>query len=108
MDIKITNNTRNELLSRNEIGFTATYDGSTPTRIDIGAKIAALQNVPVNNLVLSPLESKFGSRSISGVARIYDTPELLKSTEREYLIKRGQSQKAEDTAVAAENNENNS
>ena len=90
MEIKINSNTRNELLSRSEIAFTATYEGATPSRMDIGAKIAALQNVPVENLILSPLQSRFGVRAVQGVARIYDSAEALKATERAYLVSRGQ------------------
>lgn len=90
MEIKINSNTRNELLSRSEIAFTATYEGATPSRMDIGAKIAALQNVPVENLILSPLQSRFGLRAVQGVARIYDSAEALKATERVYLVARGQ------------------
>lgn len=90
MEIKITSNTRNELLSRSEVAFIAVYEGATPSRMDIGAKIAALQNAPVENLVLSPLQSRFGVRAVQGVARIYDSVEALKATERAYLIARGQ------------------
>lgn len=90
MEIKITSNTRNELLSRSEVAFTANYEGATPSRMDIGAKIAALMNAPVENLVLSPLQSRFGVRAVQGVARIYDTEEALKATERSFLIARGQ------------------
>ena len=90
MEIKINSNTRNELLSRSEIAFTATYEGATPSRMDIGAKIAALQNVPIENLILSPLQSRFGLRAVQGVARIYDSEEALKATERAYLVARGQ------------------
>ena len=96
MEIKITSNTRNELLSRNEVAFTAMYDGATPARADIGAKIAAMQNVPVENLILSPLKGRFGARAVTGVARIYDSPEALKATEREYLIARGHPKAAEE------------
>lgn len=96
MEIKITSNTRNELLSRNEVAFTAMYDGATPARADIGAKIAAMQNTPVENLILSPLKGRFGARAVIGVARIYDSPEALKATGREYLIARGQPKAAEE------------
>lgn len=96
MEIKITSNTRNELLSRNEVAFTAMYDGATPARADIGAKIAAMQNTPVENLLLSPLKGRFGARAVNGIARIYDSPEALKATEREYLIARGQPKAAEE------------
>ncbi len=90
MEIKITSNTRNELLSRSEVAFTASYDGATPSRADLSAKIAALQNAPVANVVLSPLEGRFGQRAIAGVARIYDNADALNATERAFLIARGQ------------------
>ncbi|HJJ28562.1 MAG TPA: 30S ribosomal protein S24e [Methanocorpusculum sp.] len=96
MEIKITSNTRNELLARNEVAFTATYDGATPSRADISAKIAALQNVAVENLILSPLKGRFGVRGVQGVARIYDSVDALKATEREYLIARGQPKAAKE------------
>ncbi len=90
MEIKITSNTRNELLSRSELAFTANYDGATPSRMDISAKIAALQNVPVETVVLSPLQSRFGQRAVQGIARIYDSVEAMTATENKYLIARGQ------------------
>ena len=96
MEIKITSNTRNELLSRNEVAFTATYDGATPARADIGAKIAAMQNTPVENLILSPLKGRFGARAVTGVARIYGPPEARKAAERESLMARGQRKAAEE------------
>jgi len=97
MEIKITSNTKNELLSRSEIAFTATYDGATPSRMDLIAKIAAQNNAPVETVVLSPLEGHFGQKSINGVARIYTSVEALKATENAYLIARGQP-KAEEKA----------
>ncbi|MCK9314247.1 MAG: 30S ribosomal protein S24e [Methanocorpusculum sp.] len=96
MEIKITSNTRNELLSRNEVAFTASYDGATPSRADIGAKIAAMQNTPIENLILAPLKGRFGVRAVAGIARIYDSPEALKATEREFLIVRGQTKAAKE------------
>ena len=96
MEIKIISNTRNELLIRNEVAFTAIYDGATPTRAAIGAKIAAMQNIPVENLILSPLQGRFGARAVTGVARIYDSPKALKETERAYMIARGQPKAAKE------------
>ena len=90
MEIKIISNTKNEPLNRSELAFTASYDGSTPSRQELIAKIAALQNAPVENVVLSPLTGRFGKRSVNGVARIYDSVEALKATENAYIIARGQ------------------
>ncbi|HJJ47233.1 MAG TPA: 30S ribosomal protein S24e [Methanocorpusculum sp.] len=90
MDIKITSSTRNDLLSRNELAFTASYNGATPSRMELGAKIAALQNAPVQNIILSPLRSRFGQRSVQGIARIYDSEEAMNAIENKYLIARKQ------------------
>ncbi len=90
MEIQITSNTKNELLSRSELAFTATYDGETPSRKDIGAKIAVLQNAPVENVVLSPLATRFGQRVVTGITRIYDSLSALKETENSYLITRSE------------------
>ena len=90
MEIKITSTTKNGLLNRSELAFTASYDGATPSRMDIIAKIAALKNAPVENVVLSPLASHFGQRAVTGVARIYDSIDDLKATENPYIVARGQ------------------
>jgi small subunit ribosomal protein S24e len=97
MDFEITRDVRNELLNRRELDFTLTFDGPTPSRKSIQEKLAALQNKDENLLVLDLERTRFGKMELLGRARIYDDEESKKSTEREYLLKRGEP-KAESEA----------
>jgi small subunit ribosomal protein S24e len=97
MDFEITHDVRDELLNRREVSFTLTFDGPTPSRKSIQEKLAALQNKDVNLLVLDLERTRFGKMELLGRARIYDDGDSKKSTEREYLLKRGEP-KAESEA----------
>jgi small subunit ribosomal protein S24e len=89
MDFEITSDKRNELLSRREVRFTLRYDGATPSRMQIIGKICALLNVKDQQVVLDSLKSRFGRMELTGEARIYDSEEVKKKTERAHLMARG-------------------
>ncbi|HOI12816.1 MAG TPA: 30S ribosomal protein S24e [Methanoculleus sp.] len=97
MDFEITRDVRNEVLSRRELEFTLTFDGPTPSRKSIQEKLAALQNKDANLLVLDLERTRFGKMELCGRARIYDDEETKTSTEKAYLLKRGEP-KAESEA----------
>ncbi|MFA7562491.1 MAG: 30S ribosomal protein S24e [Methanoculleus sp.] len=97
MDFEITRDVRNELLKRRELEFTLTFDGPTPSRRSIREKLAALKNKDENLVVLDLERTRFGKMELLGRARIYDDEEAKISTEREYLLKRGEP-KAESEA----------
>jgi small subunit ribosomal protein S24e len=89
MDFEIESDKRNELLSRREIQFTLKYDGATPSRMQIIGKLCALLNVKESMVVLDSLTSKFGMTTITGSARVYDTEDGKRKTERPHLSMRG-------------------
>ena len=97
MDFEVTRDVRNEVLSRRELTFTLTFDGPTPSRKSIQEKLAAMLNKNENLGVLDLERTRFGAMELSGRARIYDDEERKKSTERGYLLKRGEP-KAESEA----------
>ncbi|MDD4567567.1 30S ribosomal protein S24e [Methanoculleus chikugoensis] len=97
MDFKITRDLKNELLKRRELEFTLTFDGPTPSRKSIQEKLAALQNKDENLIVLDLERTRFGKMELFGRARIYDDEESKTSTEKAYLLKRGEP-KAESEA----------
>jgi len=97
MDFKITRDVRNEVLKRRELEFVLTFEGPTPSRKSIQEKLAALQNKNENLIVLDLERTRFGKMELVGRARIYDDEETKISTERKYLLKRGES-KAESEA----------
>ncbi len=99
MDVKIESDKRNELLSRREVQFTLTYDGATPSRMQIIGKLCALLNVKEPNVVLDTLHSSFGKTEINSSARVYDTEDAKKKTERPYLSARGMPKPKEEGAA---------
>lgn len=89
MEILITSDKKNELLSRREVEFTITYNGATPTRKMVQAKIAAMVNAGKDQVVLDTMKSRFGISILKGSARIYEKSEDLRKIERSYLMARG-------------------
>ncbi len=89
MDITISSDRRNELLARREVEFAVSHDGATPSRMMIGAKLAAMLNAPESLLVLDSLRTHFGRSDLSCTARIYDNEEAKKRTEPAFLMVRG-------------------
>ena len=87
MDFEIESNKRNELLSRREIQFTLTYDGATPSRMQIIGKLCALLNAKEPQVVFDSLKSNFGKTVVAGKARMYNTEEAKKKTERPYPVR---------------------
>ena len=100
MEIAITSETPNLLLNRRELKFTITYNGATPSRKDVHAKLAAMLNTPKEQLVIGTLNNKFGMTFVLGDARIYDSRDDLKRLESGYILKRGMSEGDESGADA--------
>jgi small subunit ribosomal protein S24e len=100
MEITITSDVDNVLLNRRELGFNIAFNGATPSRKMVHAKLAAMLNTPKNQLVIGSLQNRFGMMLINGDARVYTTVEDLKKIEREYLLKRGMTGEEENNADA--------
>ncbi|MDD1705199.1 MAG: 30S ribosomal protein S24e [Methanoregula sp.] len=99
MDFEITNDKRNELLSRREVQFTLKYDGATPSRMQIIGKLCALLNIKEDQITLDSLSSSFGKTEINGAARIYESKEIRNKTERPHLAARGMPKPKEEGAA---------
>jgi small subunit ribosomal protein S24e len=99
MDIEITSDKRNELLSRKEIQFTLKYDGATPSRMQIIGKFCALLNVKENQITLDTLNTSFGKTEIHGSVRVYDSEDRSNRTEREHFATRGMPKPKEEGAA---------
>lgn len=89
MEISITSDKQNELLSRRELEFTLTYNGATPPRKLVQAKLAAMVNAGKDQVVLDSMKSRFGISLLKGSARVYQKSEDLVRLERSYLMTRG-------------------
>ena len=89
MEISITSDTQNELLSRKELEFTITFNGATPSRKLVHAKLAATMNVGRDQIVLDSMKTRFGITILKGSARVYQNKDDLVKLERAYLMTRG-------------------
>ncbi|HWQ66234.1 MAG TPA: 30S ribosomal protein S24e [Methanospirillum sp.] len=89
MEIMISSDKKNELLTRRELEFTIAYNGATPTRKLVHAKLAAMVNVPKDQVVLDSMKCRFGMSTLKGSARVYENREALLKVERAYLLTRG-------------------
>ena len=90
MDISIIEDKSNALLNRRELNFTATFEGSTPSRIDIKNKLAAMLNVPRELVIIQNIDNKFGKQEAEGYAKIYEEAARMAQVEREYVLKRNE------------------
>jgi len=67
--------------------------------MQITGKICALLNVKDQQVVLDSLKGSFGKMELSGEARIYDSEEGRKKTERAHLMARGMPKPKEEGAA---------
>ncbi len=99
MEFTITRDTRNELLTRREVEFALRFEGATPARQMILGKLGATLNVNEKQMILDSLKTKFGTQTLIGKARIYDTEDAKLRTERDFLMKRGVPKPKEEEAA---------
>ncbi|RDE14826.1 MAG: hypothetical protein C4K49_06925 [Candidatus Thorarchaeota archaeon] len=101
--IDIVRQRENKVLKRREIDFRIDHvGGTTPTRADIRAKLAAQLNSDPSAVVIRRLWTKYGIGITDGVARIYDDAAQAKSIEIAYVLKRHEPKKKEEAGEEAE------
>ena len=93
MKLKIVQNNRNALLGRQEIIFEASDFDTTPSRKEIMEKILVETNSKPELAVIDTVLQKFGTRKVSGHARIYDDQETMKLAEQGFLTARTEGRK---------------
>src|SRR5512138_793249 len=90
MEIKVLEEKNNPLLQRREIQFSVTQNLGTPSRQEIKNKLAAYLNSKPELVIIERMKQEFGKRETKGYAKIYETPERLKSVETEHIIQRNE------------------
>ncbi|MFW9864964.1 MAG: 30S ribosomal protein S24e [Candidatus Thorarchaeota archaeon] len=78
-DLKITEEKKNLLIDRTELTFRIDHFGtSTPNRLEIKKKIAAIQGSKETHTIIKKLETHFGSSYTIGKANIYENADDLR------------------------------
>ena len=87
MDLKVIDKKRNEVIKRNEV-VVQMHEKMIPAKKQIREKLASILNIAEETLVITKVESKFGSSKAKVYARAYDSPEELKKIEVKYIRER--------------------
>ncbi|RLC28627.1 hypothetical protein DRH13_06845, partial [Candidatus Woesebacteria bacterium] len=89
MEIEIDSKRNNPLLNRTEIYFTVKHTGEgTPNREIIRSELADKLNIKKENIVVSNVQSGFGTQEISCYAKVYSSLAKTKDIEQDYILKR--------------------
>ena len=88
MSLHIKEKKRNELFGRLEITATIDAEGSTPSRKNVLDLILSSTGANKDVVVINKIEHKFGHKTATISARVYDSSELRAKNELEYKIKR--------------------
>ncbi|MAG21954.1 MAG: 30S ribosomal protein S24e [Candidatus Diapherotrites archaeon] len=88
MKINISDKSENVVLKRTEVSFDVEEANIPPSRKEVREKIAALQNVKPEQVIIVKLSHGFGSQEVQGTARIYGSVEELEKTELKYMVGR--------------------
>jgi len=101
--IDILRQRENKVLNRREIDFRIDHvGGTTPSRADIRAKLAAQLDSDLSAVVIRRLKSRYGIGITEGIARIYTDSEHARSIEIGYVLKRHEPKKKEEAGEVAE------
>jgi small subunit ribosomal protein S24e len=89
MKVEIDSKKENVLHKRIEVMFTAEHNGeATPKRNDLRASIADKLGVQKDRIVIDHTNSEFGMGKSHGYAKVYETAELAKKSEKNYILAR--------------------
>lgn len=88
VQVQISKEKENKLLSRKEITAKAMFEGTTPSRHDIQKEIAKQTKSKEDMTIITNINTSFGSTTATITAHIYDNKDVLMRTERENLIKK--------------------
>ena len=100
MELQIIKDKTNPLLKRREITVKI-QNKTTPSRIEVKNKLAAIANSKPELIIIERLDTKFGKQEITGAATIYENEERLKQLAHNHLVIRGVPKAAEEKAESA-------
>ncbi len=96
MELQVTQERENQLLSRKEVIVQIKVEGTTPSREEIHNALQKYFTAAADEIIIDKVKHPFGTKSAKVFAKIYSNKEMAKR-EPAYKIKRGMKEtKAED------------
>lgn len=102
MDITILTEDENPMLHRKDVRFEMTHEDSTPERLSVRDSLAAKLNKDSKEVVVRELSTKFGMRKTIGQAKVYESSDVARDVEQEYMLERNKIDSEETTDAEAE------
>ena len=103
MKLELTSTKINKVAGRKELSFKID-EASTPSRADVRRDIAVLMRTEPDNVYVCVLNTKAGTRMVTGVAHVYDSAAAALAVEPKYIVTRNKGKeavKAEEKPAAA-------
>jgi ribosomal protein S24E len=91
--LELTSTKINKVMNRKELAFKID-EASTPSRADVRRDIAVLMRTELDNVYVRMLNTKTGTRMITGVAHVYNDAATALVTEPKYIITRNKGKEA--------------
>ncbi len=88
MEVYVEMDRQNPLLKRREVYCRLSFEGKTPSRSEVRAKIAGLMNAEPERIVVDYIKTEFGKTEAKCYVKIYDTVEDLQKIEEDHIIER--------------------
>ncbi|MFA5126162.1 MAG: 30S ribosomal protein S24e [archaeon] len=87
MDLKIIEKKKNDLLKRTEM-VAEMHEKTIPSKQQIREKLSAMLDISPEKMVITKVDSKFGSSKAKVYVTSYESAESLKKTEPDYIVVR--------------------
>lgn len=101
MSVEITSDTKNPLLQRREIEFTASGK-TTPSRKELKAELAKVLKADEKLIVIDFIDQKMGTNINTGKVKVYDNEGVLKKISLGYKTQRDTGEKKKAGTAPAE------
>lgn len=101
MEVRIIEEEENPLLHRTDVVFEVTHDDATPSRLSVRDSLAAQLNKEADEVLVHDMQTKFGMRTTRGYAKVYESSELAREIEQEYVLERNKVTPEDEAAEEA-------
>lgn len=88
LKIELIEDKKNALVGRREIKFRTLQERGTPSRKEVRESLIEVLRCKPELLVIDSMHTEFGKKETSGYAKLYDTEERMRVTEREHILAR--------------------
>lgn len=102
MDLTITKQTQNPLLSRTEVEAKIIFEGATPKRVDVQKALAESLKSEEKMVIVQTIQTSFGHAQAQVVAHAYSDEASMKANERANLLDKHSGHKEEPKENAEE------